>query len=255
MPAPSPPTTTAVRKHRTVIGDGAFIGSDTILRAPVTVGEGGVTGAGSVVTHDVPAHTTVVGVPARAHTADDRGRRRRRGRLMGALVELLIIARPHRHHRRVRGRRDRARHGPSQPAPAAHRRGRQAGAAGRPAHQPAGPVPGRAAAGHHVRRLPGRRVRGAEHRPGTGGLAGAVRGCECRRRCLHRRGHARRGGRDGGLRRAHPQDAGARARGAVRARARAPGGDRGPRPGTGRVDPRWHHPLGHPPAGRPRDRP
>ncbi|MCY7417061.1 MAG: bifunctional UDP-N-acetylglucosamine diphosphorylase/glucosamine-1-phosphate N-acetyltransferase GlmU, partial [Chloroflexi bacterium] len=61
------------RKHRTVIGDGAFIGSDTILRAPVTIGEGAVTGAGSVVTHDVPAHTTVLGVPARIHksAADD----------------------------------------------------------------------------------------------------------------------------------------------------------------------------------------
>ena len=53
------------RKHRTVIGDGAFIGSDTIIRAPVTIGEGSVTGAGSVVTHDVPPNTTVVGVPAR----------------------------------------------------------------------------------------------------------------------------------------------------------------------------------------------
>jgi bifunctional UDP-N-acetylglucosamine pyrophosphorylase/glucosamine-1-phosphate N-acetyltransferase len=55
-------------KHLTVIGDGAFIGSDTILRAPVTIGEGGITGAGSVVTHDVPPHTTVLGVPARPHT-------------------------------------------------------------------------------------------------------------------------------------------------------------------------------------------
>jgi bifunctional UDP-N-acetylglucosamine pyrophosphorylase / glucosamine-1-phosphate N-acetyltransferase len=57
------------RKHRTVMGDGAFIGSGTILRAPVTIGEGAVTGAGSVVTHDVPAHTTVLGVPARPHPA------------------------------------------------------------------------------------------------------------------------------------------------------------------------------------------
>ena len=57
------------RKHRTVIGDGAFIGSDTILRAPVTIGEGSVTGAGSVVTHDVPPGTTVLGVPARPHGA------------------------------------------------------------------------------------------------------------------------------------------------------------------------------------------
>jgi bifunctional UDP-N-acetylglucosamine pyrophosphorylase/glucosamine-1-phosphate N-acetyltransferase len=53
------------RKHRTIIGDRAFIGSDTIIRAPVTIGEGSITGAGSVVTHDVPPGTTVVGVPAR----------------------------------------------------------------------------------------------------------------------------------------------------------------------------------------------
>ena len=52
-------------KHRTVIGDGAFIGSDTILRAPVTVGEGAFTGAGSVVTKDVPPGKLAVGVPAR----------------------------------------------------------------------------------------------------------------------------------------------------------------------------------------------
>lgn len=52
-------------KHRTIIGDGAFIGSDTILRAPVEVGPGARTGAGSVVTKDVAAGKTVVGVPAR----------------------------------------------------------------------------------------------------------------------------------------------------------------------------------------------
>jgi len=52
-------------KHRTVIGDGAFIGVDTMLRAPVTVGPGAKTGAGSVVTRDVPAGKTVVGMPAR----------------------------------------------------------------------------------------------------------------------------------------------------------------------------------------------
>jgi bifunctional UDP-N-acetylglucosamine pyrophosphorylase / glucosamine-1-phosphate N-acetyltransferase len=54
-----------VAKHRTVVEDGAFIGSDTMLRAPVTVGSGAYTGAGSVVVHDVPAHTVVAGVPAR----------------------------------------------------------------------------------------------------------------------------------------------------------------------------------------------
>jgi bifunctional UDP-N-acetylglucosamine pyrophosphorylase/glucosamine-1-phosphate N-acetyltransferase len=41
-------------KHRTVIGDRVFIGSDTMLVAPVTVGDDAVTGAGSVITRDVP---------------------------------------------------------------------------------------------------------------------------------------------------------------------------------------------------------
>ena len=52
-------------KHRTEIGAGAFIGSDTMLVAPVRIGAGARTGAGSVVTRDVPAGETAVGVPAR----------------------------------------------------------------------------------------------------------------------------------------------------------------------------------------------
>jgi bifunctional UDP-N-acetylglucosamine pyrophosphorylase/glucosamine-1-phosphate N-acetyltransferase len=54
-------------KHETHIGKGAFIGSDTVLIAPVKIGAGGVTGAGSVVTrdHDVPPRGVVAGVPAR----------------------------------------------------------------------------------------------------------------------------------------------------------------------------------------------
>jgi len=52
-------------KHRTTIGDGAFIGVDTMLRAPVNIGPGARTGAGAVVTRDVPEGVTVVGVPAR----------------------------------------------------------------------------------------------------------------------------------------------------------------------------------------------
>jgi bifunctional UDP-N-acetylglucosamine pyrophosphorylase/glucosamine-1-phosphate N-acetyltransferase len=54
-------------KHATQIGKGAFIGSDTVLIAPVKIGPGATTGAGSVVTraHDVPAKGVVVGVPAR----------------------------------------------------------------------------------------------------------------------------------------------------------------------------------------------
>ena len=48
-------------KHRTVIGAGAFIGSNTALVAPVTVGECALVGAGSVITKDVPAETLAVG--------------------------------------------------------------------------------------------------------------------------------------------------------------------------------------------------
>jgi bifunctional UDP-N-acetylglucosamine pyrophosphorylase/glucosamine-1-phosphate N-acetyltransferase len=54
-----------VRKNKTVTGKNVFIGSDTLLVAPVTLGDGAVTGAGSVVTKDVPPHTLVAGVPAR----------------------------------------------------------------------------------------------------------------------------------------------------------------------------------------------
>ena len=54
-----------VGKNRTDIGNGAFIGSDTMLVAPVTVGEGARTGAGAVVNRDVPPGALVVGVPAR----------------------------------------------------------------------------------------------------------------------------------------------------------------------------------------------
>jgi bifunctional UDP-N-acetylglucosamine pyrophosphorylase/glucosamine-1-phosphate N-acetyltransferase len=52
-------------KHRTTVGDGVFIGSDTMLIAPITLGDGARTGAGSVVNRDVAPGQTVVGVPAR----------------------------------------------------------------------------------------------------------------------------------------------------------------------------------------------
>jgi bifunctional UDP-N-acetylglucosamine pyrophosphorylase/glucosamine-1-phosphate N-acetyltransferase len=53
-----------VRKNHTEIGADVFLGSDTMLVAPVTLGEGARTGAGSVVTKDVAPYTLVVGVPA-----------------------------------------------------------------------------------------------------------------------------------------------------------------------------------------------
>ena len=52
-------------KHETHIGDNVKIGSDTMLIAPIKVGDGAVTGAGSVVTKDVDRKTLVVGAPAR----------------------------------------------------------------------------------------------------------------------------------------------------------------------------------------------
>ena len=52
-------------KHRTVIGDGAFIGSDSMLVAPLSIGAGARTGVGSVVTRDVPPGASAIGAPAR----------------------------------------------------------------------------------------------------------------------------------------------------------------------------------------------
>jgi bifunctional UDP-N-acetylglucosamine pyrophosphorylase/glucosamine-1-phosphate N-acetyltransferase len=59
-------------KSRTVVEDDASIGSDTMLVAPVRIGAGAMTGAGAVVTHDVPSGEVWLGAPARPH-------RRRRG--------------------------------------------------------------------------------------------------------------------------------------------------------------------------------
>ena len=51
--------------HRTTVGDGAFVGSDSMLVAPVAIGAGARTGVGSVVTRDVPAGAAAIGAPAR----------------------------------------------------------------------------------------------------------------------------------------------------------------------------------------------
>ncbi|MBU1122930.1 MAG: NTP transferase domain-containing protein [Candidatus Omnitrophota bacterium] len=53
------------KKNKTVIGKGAFIGCDTVLVAPVKVGGGAITGAGSVIIHDVEPNSVVIGVPAK----------------------------------------------------------------------------------------------------------------------------------------------------------------------------------------------
>jgi bifunctional UDP-N-acetylglucosamine pyrophosphorylase/glucosamine-1-phosphate N-acetyltransferase len=53
------------KKHRTTIGQRVFLGVDTMLRAPLTIGDDAKTGAGAVVTRDVPAGKLAVGMPAR----------------------------------------------------------------------------------------------------------------------------------------------------------------------------------------------
>jgi bifunctional UDP-N-acetylglucosamine pyrophosphorylase/glucosamine-1-phosphate N-acetyltransferase len=53
------------RKHRTIVEDHVFLGSDTMLVAPVKVGAGAKTGAGSVVTRDIPPGSLAYGAPAR----------------------------------------------------------------------------------------------------------------------------------------------------------------------------------------------
>ena len=56
-------------KHRTIIGDRVFIGSDTQLVAPVEIQEGATIGAGSTITRDVPAdELTLSRVPQKTHT-------------------------------------------------------------------------------------------------------------------------------------------------------------------------------------------
>jgi bifunctional UDP-N-acetylglucosamine pyrophosphorylase/glucosamine-1-phosphate N-acetyltransferase len=63
-------------KHKTTIGAGVFVGSHTTLVAPVTIGDGGYTAAGSVITDDVPADAMAFG-RSRQETKPDRARQTR----------------------------------------------------------------------------------------------------------------------------------------------------------------------------------
>lgn len=55
----------AERRRSPVIGDGVFIGAGAKVLGKVTIGEGARIGANAVVVHDIPPHTTAVGIPAR----------------------------------------------------------------------------------------------------------------------------------------------------------------------------------------------
>jgi bifunctional UDP-N-acetylglucosamine pyrophosphorylase / glucosamine-1-phosphate N-acetyltransferase len=67
------------RKHRTVVGDGAFIGSDTMLVAPLTIGDGAQTAAGSTITKDVPPGALAIERAVQRIVEGWAARRRRRG--------------------------------------------------------------------------------------------------------------------------------------------------------------------------------
>lgn len=62
-----------IHKNKTTIGANVFIGSDTMLVAPVNIGDGAKTGAGSVVTRDVAPGALVVGVPAKPRQPESTG--------------------------------------------------------------------------------------------------------------------------------------------------------------------------------------
>ncbi len=68
-----------VAKHETIIGDRAFIGSDTMLVAPVTIGDDAVTGAGSTITKDVSPGALAVERSVQKEIPDYAARRRRKG--------------------------------------------------------------------------------------------------------------------------------------------------------------------------------
>lgn len=55
----------AERRRAPVLGNDVFIGAGAKVIGPITIGDGARIGANAVVVHDVPAHTTVVGIPAR----------------------------------------------------------------------------------------------------------------------------------------------------------------------------------------------
>lgn len=76
-------------KHRTVVGDHVRVGSDTMLVAPVTIGDGAYTAAGSVITEDVPPGALAVG-RARQHTSLGWVAKRRAGSTSAAAAAAAV---------------------------------------------------------------------------------------------------------------------------------------------------------------------
>jgi bifunctional UDP-N-acetylglucosamine pyrophosphorylase / glucosamine-1-phosphate N-acetyltransferase len=64
-------------KHRTTVGKNVFIGSDSALVAPVTIGDGAYVAAGSIITEDVPAKALAIG-RARQVTKENWAKRKKK---------------------------------------------------------------------------------------------------------------------------------------------------------------------------------
>jgi len=73
-------------KHHTSVGDGAFVGSDSVLIAPLTIGDGAYTAAGSAISEDVPSGALGVG-RARQYNSAGWTERKRRGTRSAAAAE------------------------------------------------------------------------------------------------------------------------------------------------------------------------
>ena len=74
------PFCTEAAKYRTTIGDNAFIGCNTNLVAPVKVGDGAYTAAGSTITDDVPADSLAIARSVQVVKKQWAAKRRRRGK-------------------------------------------------------------------------------------------------------------------------------------------------------------------------------
>ena len=57
-------------KNKTIIGDNAFIGSNTMLVAPIIIGANSITGTSSIITKDIPENAKAIGSPARIFKGD-----------------------------------------------------------------------------------------------------------------------------------------------------------------------------------------
>jgi bifunctional UDP-N-acetylglucosamine pyrophosphorylase/glucosamine-1-phosphate N-acetyltransferase len=72
-----------INKHKTTIEDNVFIGSDTMLVAPIRIGKGATTGAGSTISKDVPSDSLAIGRARQTIIKDWKRKPKEKGRSKG----------------------------------------------------------------------------------------------------------------------------------------------------------------------------